>query len=653
MNERDGWKSPEGRAPAPAQDSSSNDPTNLRRRVMLHRRAVERRQAGIEVQLKAKKAGQPESPEAEAIHEAANEGLRGEGSQLPHHQAIQKAFGRHDVSRVRAHLGSDATEAAESMGAEAFASGNRVAFAGTPSLHTAAHEAAHVVQQRAGLRREGGATADDDEHERHADEVADRVVAGESAESLLDLYRADSQGEEGDAQGAPVQHKIKVGKQSYAPGPAVRHLRRDIMIRLAALGFPEKGTKKMWTLVDTWLEAPGIAPKAFGSFDELIGALYNQGAMEKKIPAGASVGPKSLGDRPAWNNDNKTAERGDGEALRHVISSSTMGAAIERCQAEPAVLRAWLLRHGLPLPKEKGPIWSAMAKRAIWAHVHNHAGNLWMGPSAPNSAVGFIRGHLLRAIHNMRNYMVKNDCETVPHDAMLEWLPESFWQQNKQFKSTWNTVIDSLKAIMQPDDQDEVNGTYFIEAALDCMRSCDLDLPPETGPEYFHKVNAVYAEIIGACGPELFGAEGALEQFLALSLQAPGGGGKGGGSKGADSKDDDSSAPMDQKDDAKSDKAMDTSADGTKTSKPKSGSSDKKDESKREARPKKSSNGASSGGTILVLEHQLADMFDPETVAWLRTGDGEGEVLHGEDGDYLLVSSWMIGGELRCSLRKL
>jgi hypothetical protein len=43
------------------------------------------------------------------------------------------------------------------MGAEAFATGNHVAFAGTPDLHTAAHEAAHVVQPRSGVQLTGGA----------------------------------------------------------------------------------------------------------------------------------------------------------------------------------------------------------------------------------------------------------------------------------------------------------------------------------------------------------------------------------------------------------------------------------------------------------------------------------------------------------------
>ena len=102
---------------------------------------------------------------------------------LPFAAEIQRSFGRHDVSSVRAAIGGAAREAAARLGARAFAAGDLVAFAAAPDLHLAAHEAAHVVQQRAGAAR-----ADDPDLERHADAVADAVVAGRSAERLLDRF---------------------------------------------------------------------------------------------------------------------------------------------------------------------------------------------------------------------------------------------------------------------------------------------------------------------------------------------------------------------------------------------------------------------------------------------------------------------------------
>jgi uncharacterized protein DUF4157 len=120
------------------------------------------------------------------VHAHAERGVAGAGAALPHLDRIQHLFGRHDVSAVQAHTGGEAAGACEAIGASAYATGNQVAFAGQPSLHTAAHEAAHVVQQRGGVQLKGGVGQAGDAYEHHADAVADKVVAGESAEPLLD-----------------------------------------------------------------------------------------------------------------------------------------------------------------------------------------------------------------------------------------------------------------------------------------------------------------------------------------------------------------------------------------------------------------------------------------------------------------------------------
>jgi hypothetical protein len=126
---------------------------------------------------------------AEAMAHWAEAGVADEGGALPHADRIHAAFGGHDLGAVRAHVGGDAGEAAGDIGAEAYAIGNDVAFTGQPDLHTAAHEAAHVVQQRAGVQLKGGISEADDVYERHADAVADRVVAGRSAADLLPVAR--------------------------------------------------------------------------------------------------------------------------------------------------------------------------------------------------------------------------------------------------------------------------------------------------------------------------------------------------------------------------------------------------------------------------------------------------------------------------------
>ena len=120
------------------------------------------------------------------VNATAQAGVAGASSQLPFFDTIQRAFGKHDISNIQSQVGGPATAASEALGARAYATGDKVAFASAPDLHTAAHEAAHTIQQRHGAVGFQGLGAADDEHERHADAVADAVVAGESAEPLLD-----------------------------------------------------------------------------------------------------------------------------------------------------------------------------------------------------------------------------------------------------------------------------------------------------------------------------------------------------------------------------------------------------------------------------------------------------------------------------------
>jgi hypothetical protein len=155
-----------------------------------------------------------------AVHDAAVHGTSGASEPLPHLDAIQRSFGRHDVSRIEAHTGGDAQVGARAMGAEAFAVGDHVAFAGAPDLHTAAHEAAHVVQQRGGVQLKGGVGEEGDTYERHADAVAERVVAGQSAEALLDSYAPSSPsgGRAGPAEalrGGAIQRKLKYKEKLF------------------------------------------------------------------------------------------------------------------------------------------------------------------------------------------------------------------------------------------------------------------------------------------------------------------------------------------------------------------------------------------------------------------------------------------------------
>jgi hypothetical protein len=143
--------------------------------------------------------GEPDGP---GVHEAAARGVAGTPTQLPYDDQIQRLFGHHDIGGIGAHVGGSVAAATGAIGAKAYAAGNQVAFGAQPDLHTAAHEAAHVVQQRGGVQLAGGVGQSGDTYEQHADAVADAVVAGRSAQALLDPFAG------GGAPTAGVQRQV-------------------------------------------------------------------------------------------------------------------------------------------------------------------------------------------------------------------------------------------------------------------------------------------------------------------------------------------------------------------------------------------------------------------------------------------------------------
>ena len=164
-----------------------------------------------------------------AIASHAARGVSDGGSPLPHLDAIQRSFGSaHDLSDVRAHVGGAAAEASAAIGAQAYATGRDVAFASSPDLFLAAHEATHVVQQRSGVSLKGAVGQVGDAYEDHADQVAAAVVRGDSAAPLLE-------GGPGASGGAVVARKNTPREPSSraAADPAVEV---DVVERSVELG---------------------------------------------------------------------------------------------------------------------------------------------------------------------------------------------------------------------------------------------------------------------------------------------------------------------------------------------------------------------------------------------------------------------------------
>jgi len=123
------------------------------------------------------------SPVHDAVHDVAERGIRGPGRRLPHTDQIEQALGGYRLDSVRAYTDPVARAASRGLGADAYTMGERIAFASSdPDLNTVAHEVAHVIQQRAGIRPEND---HEGQLERRADGVADAIRYGRSPSALL------------------------------------------------------------------------------------------------------------------------------------------------------------------------------------------------------------------------------------------------------------------------------------------------------------------------------------------------------------------------------------------------------------------------------------------------------------------------------------
>ena len=166
--------------------------------------------------------------DCQQVHDIARNGFRDTPRTFPFQEQIQQAFGEeHDISGLKAYTGSAARAANTNLGSRAFHKSGHVAFAGQPTLKEAAHEAAHYVQNVSSEQIEGGIGEANDRYEQHADAVADQIVLGRSAASLLEHTPGDSAGNTAvtDSVEAPVQmaggnvlmRLAKLGLRSITP----------------------------------------------------------------------------------------------------------------------------------------------------------------------------------------------------------------------------------------------------------------------------------------------------------------------------------------------------------------------------------------------------------------------------------------------------
>ncbi len=143
-----------------------------------------RRTLTAALQRKARSSAPADS--ADAAPAAADTAFSGAGHEVPHRARMEEAFGR-TFGDVLAHTDAAASGAADAIGADAFAMGNRIAFADrAPDEQLVAHELTHVVQQGAGTPHVAakGVSSPGDAAEVEADRVADAVAAGGKAGAI-------------------------------------------------------------------------------------------------------------------------------------------------------------------------------------------------------------------------------------------------------------------------------------------------------------------------------------------------------------------------------------------------------------------------------------------------------------------------------------
>ena len=102
------------------------------------------------------------------VHKLAIDSFQGPSQTLPGFDQLQVGFAPYDLSGLKAYVGEPATIASAQMGAMAYAREEQIAFSRAPSLFAAAHDVAHVVQQRQGVNLYGDVGKPGDRFARQA-----------------------------------------------------------------------------------------------------------------------------------------------------------------------------------------------------------------------------------------------------------------------------------------------------------------------------------------------------------------------------------------------------------------------------------------------------------------------------------------------------
>ncbi|MBB6250271.1 hypothetical protein [Nitrospirillum iridis] len=293
----------------------------------------------------------------------------------------------------------------------------------------------------------------------------------------------------------------------------VRHFLTEVQGDIHSLGF--KLQNGGIARVHEWLT--GDQPIKFADKAALIQKLFELDFCFRPQKH-ASSGPKTLGPRPTFQGGANAMAYGKDHgdtARRHVISSSTLGLAIEKSQANLQVVNGFLERWGGQAVQEQTPAALHVAKRQAWTIAHNHVGNLWVGPSPINTAIGFIRGPFLAAVK-----ILQHQEGPFPVQELVDYYAQPQGPMNKAAQKEWQDLAEILTPALEglADSDGKIESPEeAIDLILDFARNADLDMPQEKqNPGYHSTVTGLYSMILGAVqtGEDIFQPDAALDLFM-------------------------------------------------------------------------------------------------------------------------------------------
>lgn len=169
-------------------------------------------------------------------------------------------------------------------------------------------------------------------------------------------------------------------------------------------------TNKLLAVVVDGLKGKGaLNDGKFASVEAFIDFVADQGLTSPKITSkSVAKRARNLGKRPGFSRyinlyrQSVREKTGEIVAARHVIPSHLLGYAAENLTEDVDELRDWIGKYGDVQVKSNSP---RVLKQEIWRILHNHTGNLWIGNSQDNSAIGFSSGD----IESFREEILKSE----------------------------------------------------------------------------------------------------------------------------------------------------------------------------------------------------------------------------------------------------